>query len=159
MSWSFTLRWLPSGPAALGIPVDLDGRPHNLPPIPWWSDSVKVPEAREELFEPYYVGATIVAEADLYDAFAEEYIIPDASKRSWVCRHCGKISLTNWLGNYVCSYCDRNVRQTIIIIQGKLTGALTSRSRVPRRLYNLILFAIGTVSFLCGSHPCRFRKE
>ncbi|OCB92252.1 hypothetical protein A7U60_g332 [Sanghuangporus baumii] len=115
MTWSFTLRWLPSGPLDLDIPVDLDGRPHDSPSVPWWSASVSIPETStaptvyEDLYEPFFVGSTIVAQSILREAYDGANGRTDASKRSWLCRRCGKISLANWIGNYACSYCDNRV--------------------------------------------------
>ncbi|KAL5513728.1 hypothetical protein ACEPAH_4128 [Sanghuangporus vaninii] len=115
MTWSFTLKWLPSGPLDLDIPVDLDGRPRDSPSVPWWSASVSIPATSaaltvyEDLYEPFFVGSTIVAQSILRDAYDGANGRTDASKRSWLCRRCGKISLTNWIGNYACSYCDNKV--------------------------------------------------
>ncbi|KAL5492934.1 hypothetical protein ACEPAI_4382 [Sanghuangporus weigelae] len=122
-TWTFTLRWLPSGPLDLDIPVDLDGRPHDSPPVPWWTASVSIPATSnaptvyEDLYEPFFVGSTIVAQSILRDAYDGENGRTDASKRSWLCRRCGKISLTNWIGNYACSYCGNQISGSVKLFQ------------------------------------------
>ncbi|KAL5530930.1 hypothetical protein ACEPAG_3806 [Sanghuangporus baumii] len=114
-TWTFTLRWLPSGPLDLDIPVDLDGRPRDSPSVPWWTASVSIPPASiaptvyEDLYEPFFVGSTIVAQSILRDAYDGENGRTDASKRSWLCRRCGKISPSNWIGNYACSHCGNQI--------------------------------------------------
>ncbi|EJC99717.1 uncharacterized protein FOMMEDRAFT_31009 [Fomitiporia mediterranea MF3/22] len=108
MQWTFTLRWTPGGPLDSNIPIDIDGRPQSSPPVPWWISSesdlaiLEPASPTIELIEPYLLNTSILHWVIMRDTYEG---VADPSQRTWLCKICGKLSASSWIGEYVCSYC------------------------------------------------------